>query len=211
MRTQARAPTRWLLAPAAAGIFVGGVWVAGGVITDQFKLAMALTGAWFVVSAAAVFAIGRRRRPLAAPLASGFLIAAIAVGGYLAATTLRDKVVHETVVRAATSGNTLVAAGSFRSIEHGSSGRATVVRQPDGRQVLTLTEFDTSPGPDLRVRLVPGDTSDGGADGNIDLGGLKGNRGNQQYELPSGLDPARHSVVVWCRAFSVAFAAARLA
>jgi hypothetical protein len=86
------------------------------------------------------------------------------------------------------------------------------VRRADGRHVLTLTEFSTSPGPDLRVRLVPGDSEDGGADGNVDLGALKGNRGNQQYQLPDGFDPSRSaSVVIWCRAFSVAFAAARLA
>jgi hypothetical protein len=202
---------RWALAPLAAGAFVAGVWITGGVLTDEFKLAMTLTGLWFALSAAAVVLIARRRRAVAAPLASGFLVAAIAVGGYLGVSTLRDRVVNETVARAGTAGNTLVAMGDFRSIEHASAGRATVVRRPGGRHVLTLTEFDTSAGPDLRLRLVPGDTTDGGADGHIDLGALKGNRGNQQYELPSGLDPAGHSVVVWCRAFSVAFAAARLA
>ena len=37
----------------------------------------------------------------------------------------------------------------------------TVVGLPDGTRLLTLTRFQTSPGPDLRVRLVPGDTTDG--------------------------------------------------
>jgi hypothetical protein len=45
----------------------------------------------------------------------------------------------------------------------------------------------------------------------VDLGGLKGNKGTQQYELPVGLDLARYGpVVVWCRAFSVAFGSAAL-
>jgi hypothetical protein len=44
-----------------------------------------------------------------------------------------------------------------------------------------------------------------------DLDALKGNVGDQQYTLPRGLDLGRHStVVVWCRAFSVAFTSARL-
>ena len=46
----------------------------------------------------------------------------------------------------------------------------------------------------------------------MDLGALKGNRGNQQYRVPGDVDTARYStVVVWCRAFSVPFTSARLA
>jgi hypothetical protein len=33
-----------------------------------------------------------------------------------------------------------------------------VVRLADGRRFVTLTHFATSAGPDLRVRLVPGDS-----------------------------------------------------
>jgi hypothetical protein len=200
---------RWLLAPLTAAVFVVGVWIAGGVVTDQFKVAMGLTALWFAASGLVVARTAFARRTIAAPLVLGFGVAALAVGGYLGLTTLRDKVVHEDVAVAGVGGTARVASGTFRSVEHTSSGRATVLRM-GGRQLLTLTEFDTSAGPDLRVRLVPGDTTDGGADGHVDLGALKGNRGDQQYELPRGLDPAGHTVVVWCRAFSVAFAAARL-
>ena len=84
------------------------------------------------------------------------------------------------------------------------------MRAAGGKRVLTLTAFETSAGPDLRVRLVPGDTGDGGASGNIDLGDLKGNRGNQQYTLPAGVDVSGHSVVIWCRAFSASFGSAPL-
>jgi hypothetical protein len=73
------------------------------------------------------------------------------------------------------------------------------VRRRDGRVFLTLNDLDTSPGPDLRVRVGPGDR---------DLGALKGNRGDQRYELPRGADVS--SVTIWCRAFSVAFGSARL-
>ena len=78
--------------------------------------------------------------------------------------------------------------------------------------MLTLTNFEVDNGPDLRVYLVAGPARDeSGVDDFEDLGALKGNQGNQQYELPSGVDLERYStVVIWCRAFSVNFARAPL-
>lgn len=214
---------RWLAAPLVAAVFVAGVWVAGGVITDSFKAAMALTAAWFALAGAACVAVAVRRRALRLPVLTGFCATAAAVGAFLAWTTLRDQVVHEQVVvgapasalgAAAADGsrNVELARGSFESIEHGSRGNAAIVRLPGGARRLTLTSFSTSPGPDLRVRLVPGDGSNGAVEGARDLGALKGNKGNQQYVLPAGADLSRYrSVVIWCRAFSAAFARARLA
>jgi hypothetical protein len=43
-----------------------------------------------VVAAIVVVRAARKRPRVAAPLVSGFTIAALVVGGYLAATTLRD-------------------------------------------------------------------------------------------------------------------------
>src|SRR5439155_5530360 len=112
-------------------------------------------------------------------------------------------------VPAAPAGPTLLARGRFRSGAHTTTGLAAVLRQPAGQQVLTLTELDTSPGPDLRVYLARGDGSD--VRGALDLGRLKGNKGTQQYVVPSTVDASGYgAVVVWCRAFSVAFGAATL-
>ena len=61
------------------------------------------------------------------------------------------------------------------------------------------------------MRIVPGESDDGGASGNVDLGALKGNRGDQQYELPSGIDARSATVLIWCRAFSALFGSAALA
>jgi Electron transfer DM13 len=108
------------------------------------------------------------------------------------------------------AGPVQLARGPFRSHEHTTAGTARVIRDTDGRRYLTLTAFSTSPGPDLRVRLVRGDTSDGGADGAVDLGALKGNRGDQQYAIPRAVDLGDHTVVIWCRAFSAAFGSAQL-
>ena len=45
----------------------------------------------------------------------------------------------------------------------------------------------------------------------VDLGPLKGNKGNQQYEIPDDVDVADFTTVsIWCRAFSVGFAKADL-
>jgi hypothetical protein len=220
-----RAPSALLAAPAVAAIVLTGVWVAGGVITDDYRTSMGLTAAWFAISGAACVLVARRRRALRVPVIAAYLLTAGAVGAYLGATTLRDDVVHEQVITAAPApaqpaaaggrrppaGPVEVARGRFRSHEHATAGTARVIRDTGGRRHLTLTSFSTSPGPDLRVRLVPGDSSDGGADGAIDLGALKGNRGDQQYTLPRGAGLRGHTVVIWCRAFSAPFGSARLA
>jgi hypothetical protein len=191
---------------------------------------MALTAAWFLLSGAACLVVARRSRALRVAVLGTYVVTAGAVGAYLGLTTLRDRVVHERVVTAepataagksappaSVAGKSAPAAavelarGRFRSHEHATSGAAAIVRLADGRRFLTLTSFDTSPGPDLRVRLAPDGSFDGGADGAVDLGALKGNRGDQQYAIPRGVDAADRTVVIWCRAFTVAFGSARLA
>lgn len=202
-----------------------GVWVAGGVITDDYRTSQSLTAAWFGLSGLACVLVARRVRWLLVPVLAAYALSVGAVGAYLGLSTLRERVVAEQVVTAAPGPATVMAAqgepagprrnvalagGRFRSHEHVTSGRATVVRLPDGRRFLTLTSFETAPGPDLRIRLVPGDTSDGGAAGAVDLGALKGNRGDQQYRLPAGAQLDDRTVVIWCRAFSAPFGSAPL-
>jgi Electron transfer DM13 len=217
---------RSLLAiPTVAVVFVFGVWVAGGVISNDFKTSMALTAAWFLFSGAACLLVAWRSRALRVAVLGTYVVVAGAVGAYLGLTTLQDRVVHERVVTAApataagapapAAGTSApaaveVARGRFRSHEHATTGEAAIVRLADGRRFLTLTSFETSPGPDLRVRLTPGGSFDGGTDGAVDLGALKGNRGDQQYAIPHRVDAAGGTVVIWCRAFSAPFGSARL-
>ena len=48
-------------------------------------------------------------------------------------------------------------------------------------------------------------------DGFVELGELKGNIGDQNYDLPASVDLARYrAVTVWCKRFSVNFATAPL-
>jgi hypothetical protein len=84
------------------------------------------------------------------------------------------------------------------------------VETSSGR-VLTLTDFETDPGPDLYVYVAPGQTPGEDVSGATQLARLKGNVGNQQYELPAELDTSSGAtVVIWCRAFTVSFGAAQL-
>jgi len=108
----------------------------------------------------------------------------------------------------------IVRAGSFRSLEHATTGRAIVLRRPAGHLILRMERLSTSNGPDLRVYLsrVPA-SSDLHAyrTGFIDLGALKGNWGSQNYAIPPGTDlSAFKSAVIWCRRFAVGFGVAPL-
>jgi hypothetical protein len=100
--------------------------------------------------------------------------------------------------------------GSFSSLAHPTKGTATVLTLDDGSQVLRFEGFETSNGPDVRVYLSAGDRDSYGKDF-IDLGGLKGNIGDQNYAIPSGTDLDRYDIaVIWCRRFTVAFGDATL-
>ncbi|NYF11467.1 hypothetical protein HDC94_002623 [Leifsonia sp. AK011] len=112
-----------------------------------------------------------------------------------------------------------LSAGELISHEHETSGSVRIVQNPDGSRVLALENLSTSSGPDLRVWLaatpvVPGFDgwflADDGA--YIDLGPLKGNLGNQVYEIPADVDLGQYpSLYVWCEQFAVSFGGASLA
>ena len=225
-----RAPSS-ISAKVASGVaviasVVAGIWVSGALITNDFGLAMALTAAWMGVAAAACLAIGWRRPGLRVPVIGAYLLTATLAGAYLGRSLLFDDEVRERVVRVtppASEGtsrdrraerpeNSLLRRGSFEPVAHAAQGTATTIRTTEGERVLTLTGFEVDNGPDLRVYLVAGPARDESeVDDFEDLGALKGNKGNQQYELPRGLDLERYTtVVVWCRAFSVNFARAPL-
>jgi Electron transfer DM13 len=192
-----------------------GVWVTGAWISNDFRVSMALTAIWFAIAGAACVALAWRFRPLRVPVLLGYTLSAVGIGLFLGLTTVRDRVVDERVVSAAPAtpapsagtpapARTVeLARARFRSHEHETTGTAAVVRLPDGRRFATLTGFATSPGPDLRVRLVPGDSA-AGAQG-VDLGPLKGNRGDQQYAIPAGVRVSGRTLLIWCRAFSAPF------
>jgi hypothetical protein len=189
-----------------------------GRISDDATVSMGLTAAWFGLVFAVAAGLALRHRRLLWPLALGYGVVAVAAAVLVVAPTLFDKRVDERVVTGIPAAratpdarNVQVAAGRFVSIAHEGTGRAAVVELAGGERKLTLTDFETDAGPDLRLYVSTGDPAGGELGDFEDLGALKGNIGNQQYTLPRGLDLERYStVVVWCRAFSVAFTSAPL-
>jgi hypothetical protein len=106
-----------------------------------------------------------------------------------------------------------VAEGSFRGIAHETKGTASIYQLPEGRKVLRFSNFETSNGPDVHVYLVAApDAQDNDTVKNagfIDLGSIKGNIGDQNYDLPADVDLAKYrAVTVWCKRFGVNFATA---
>ncbi|MFD7659895.1 DM13 domain-containing protein [Actinosynnema sp. NPDC059797] len=111
-------------------------------------------------------------------------------------------------------GPVVVASGPFRSLEHATTGSASLVRLPGGGHAVQFEALDTSDGPDLYVYLSTQPAEAGEAafgSGFTNLGKLKANRGNQVYEVPAGADlSAVRSVVIWCQRFSAGFGVAPL-
>jgi hypothetical protein len=108
-----------------------------------------------------------------------------------------------------------VTVGEFHPVAHPGTGDAIVYRLEDGSHVLRLENLDVFNGPALYVYAVAADDANDSATileaDFLNLGPLKGNKGNQTYELPERFDPAKYrSVSIWCKRFSVNFATAPL-
>lgn len=107
-------------------------------------------------------------------------------------------------------------AGPFNGADalHKAQGLATHYRLVDGSELLRFENFEVTNGPALVVYLVQHPDPKTSADveaGFISLGPLKGNKGNQNYRLPSGLDVTDYkSAIIWCELFGVLFASAAL-
>jgi hypothetical protein len=141
-------------------------------------------------------------------------------------TTVNDALAQPTAVAStapqqtpAPAGPVIELRGTFVTHEHDTTGEVRVVRHPDGRRQVELVDLDTSDGPDLRVWLSDQPVKPGTAgwrvfdDGHwVELGKLKGNKGNQVYDVPDGTDLGTlRSVTIWCKRFAVSFGAAALA
>ena len=123
----------------------------------------------------------------------------------------------ETVDAAAEAGTVVtLVEGSFVDRSHPGTGVAKVLNDGTEQRFLRFDPFETDNGPDLFVYLTragaAADAAEFGVDGDfVNLGRLKGNVGEQNYEIPVDVDLADFgTVVVWCDRFSVAFTAADL-
>ncbi len=107
--------------------------------------------------------------------------------------------------------------GVLFSRAHPTSGRASIYRMPDGKRELRLTNFTTSNGPDVHVVLaqsadetlkqtfIKGDLND------VELGQMKANEGDQNYDVPDSTDLDKYdTAVIYCARFHVIFGSAKL-
>jgi hypothetical protein len=120
-------------------------------------------------------------------------------------------------IHAQTSGAKTLETGTFHGKVHNTSGRATIYQEKDGKLVLRLTRFKTSNGPDVHVILIAVKDADDDANflkngtERIELGQLKGNEGDQNYDIPGGTDLAKFQTVsIYCERFNANFGAAPL-
>jgi hypothetical protein len=110
---------------------------------------------------------------------------------------------------------TKLAAGEFHAGAHETKGTAAIFKLADGKITLRLTNFETSNGPDVHVYLVAAadakDSETVKRAGFVELGSLKGNIGDQNYDVPANVDLAKYrAVTIWCARFAVNFGTAPL-
>ena len=162
-------------------------------------------------------AVGRRRRIVVALAVALGLLAAFVLWWFQPQKLFINETVNEAAPTVAVPGavTKVLAAGELHSGEHHTTGSVQLLDVGAGRTVLRLVRLRTSNGPAVHVWLSAArpDASDGaiGRADHVDLGGLKGNIGSQNYAVPNPIDARRfQSVVVWCSRFHVAFGAAPL-
>jgi Electron transfer DM13 len=120
--------------------------------------------------------------------------------------------VNENMTEAAatTLGQTSLFLGEFVGVNdgiHNAEGMAKVIQLDDASMILRLENFKATNGPDLYVYLA----TDNSASDFVNLGRLKGNIGNQNYDIPEGTDFSKYlTILIWCQAFSVLFGSAEL-
>src|SRR6201982_2432599 len=92
------------------------------------------------------------------------------------------------------------------------NGRSTIYKSPDGKRSLRLTDFMTSNGPDVHVLLARSDDKNlkeeivKGQLDSVELGILKVNQGDQNYDLTPSVDLQRYNaLVIYCERFNAVF------
>lgn len=107
--------------------------------------------------------------------------------------------------------------GRLEGKVHPTSGRATIYKSVEGKQYLRLSDFTTSNGPDVHVLLVRADDKALGQEivkgelDSVELGTLKGNQGDQNYDLPATANLNQYqAVAIYCERFHAIFGVAKL-
>ncbi len=192
------------------GLVVFGYWTISPLfynrgVDEAFPVAAPASQAVMVATAVPAMAEAAAMAATAVPA----MAVSAAMGAEAAPTAMADPV--------APAVPAVLTAGMFISGSapgHHVDGKATIYRLEDGKPLLRLEDFSATNGPDLFVVLSSSANPD--QDGvktgaYLQLEALKGNIGNQNYELPADIDPSQYkSIVIWCRTFNVVFGYAPL-
>src|SRR5215470_6021285 len=107
--------------------------------------------------------------------------------------------------------------GKLEGKVHATNGRATIYESREGKRYLRLSDFTTSNGPDVHVLLARAEDKAleqeivKGTLNGLELGSLKGNQGDQNYDLPVTADLQEYqAVVIYCERFHAVFGVAKL-
>ena len=226
--------SRGLIAAATTGAAFGiGAIVLQRWVAQTFGVALLLVVIWFALVALVALLYARRRPGALGPVLTTLVLIAFSSAAVAYWTAFRKDEVNEAVAMAATrasgaertaalvagapgpgrrdarpSGPRELLSGEVEGQDgHAGEGLATVVEE-GGERVLTLTDFDVDAGPDVNVYLS---TSATGIDDAIELGDLKGERGDQGYEIPGDADLTRYDeLVLYCIPFTTRIATAEL-
>jgi hypothetical protein len=155
-------------------------------------------------------------------IAAGIIVVAVAWYAFRPELLFVNKSVSETFPASSIAANTTdtaassreLASGQFNGYAHETQGHAGIY-DVDGKRVLRLTNFKTSNGPDVHVYLVAAPDAKDDATvknaGFVDLGSMKGNMGDQNYDVPQSVDLNKYrAVTIWCARFNVNFGTAPL-
>jgi Electron transfer DM13 len=128
----------------------------------------------------------------------------------IGAAQTNDTIVNEGMTTIGLEETSILYVGEFVGVNdgiHNAEGQVKVLELNDSTNFLRLEDFKATNGPDLYVYL----STDKSASDFVNLGRLKGNVGNQNYEIPQGTDLSKYAtVLIWCQAFSVLFGSAEL-
>jgi len=137
------------------------------------------------------------------------MVVALILAFWLASPLFINVTVNEPLPSHSGKEQLALASGRFMNADsfHQTSGIATILQRADGQRFVRFTEFKATNGPDLFVLLAT-DKTDKSA---VYLGPLKGNIGEQNYDIPSNIDVSRYRyILIWCRAFATLFGSAEL-
>jgi hypothetical protein len=110
-----------------------------------------------------------------------------------------NKTVNEPAPFDESSGPQPILTARFEGKSQQISGRATIYKKPGGQEYLRLSDFTAPNDSDIHIVLGRGDDENLAQDvvnDSVDLGSLKTNQGDQNYDVPAATDLNKYDAVV---------------